>query len=402
MLTERRAELWDVRTGKQRAAVPLADVPQPMAGLTIPLTIPSIGSFLSCAAPLFSRDGKTLVVGVTTGDGDAVLLIDPEKGQLRQRIKRFPNPFLAIQGDGKSLAGAASSGGRLELALCNLDTFRVRTVLDKPVPGKRTIEGLAFSPDGGKLATLERGVGGSPQDACYVRVWDARTGGQLAKMEGKVAAGAGHGRGKTPAGVRSPAATTRSPAGNRPDKQPAGGAGSMFGVGGGWQGNMAGAGGPMEIEPSSEFSPLRMLFSPDAGRLAIMRMGFGGESTIDLWNLVGTVSPGDTPSAEPGRKPSRSTREPDRKENTRTWTSADGRFTVEAELVADSGDKITLKKKSALRSRFRWQSSAGRTGNMSRDCESPAMRRPKVPQPLTRRRNTRPVERRSNGHSAKA
>ena len=60
VLTERRAELWDVRTGKQRAAVPLADVPQPMAGLTIPLTIPSIGSFLSCAAPLFRATARRL------------------------------------------------------------------------------------------------------------------------------------------------------------------------------------------------------------------------------------------------------------------------------------------------------------------------------------------------------
>ena len=81
--------------------------------------------------------------------------------------------------------------------------------------------------------------------------------------------------------------------------------------------------------------------------MALLDIGVGhvSDATLDLWSLEGILSPGNAPPAE--ARPSAG--DLGGKEKLRLWTSAEGRFTVEAELAADSGDKITLKKKSGAK-----------------------------------------------------
>ena len=113
-------------------------------------------------------------------------MIDVPSGKTRRTVEKFPNRFLAFQADGKSVAGC-SRGGRLKLALCSLATGEVKSVLDQEVPLEKTVEQIAFSLDGSKLATSERNfVNGTLQyDAYTIRLWDALTGKQLAEFEGR-------------------------------------------------------------------------------------------------------------------------------------------------------------------------------------------------------------------------
>jgi WD40 repeat protein len=75
-----------------------------------------------------------------------------------------------------------------------------------------------------------------------------------------------------------------------------------------------------------------LAFSPDESLV----VSAPGNGIVTLWEI--TTQP--ETAAKPGAAA---------KPVLRTWTSADGRFTVEAELAADSGDKITLKKKSGAK-----------------------------------------------------
>jgi hypothetical protein len=197
-------------------------------------------------------------------------------------------------------------------------------VLDQEVPLKRIIEQIAFSADGSKLATSEsKLVGGTPQyDSYTVHLRDVSTGKQLAEFEGRAKPGA------------------RVPAARQGKTPPAMAFGGFQGAGGN---RLAGGFGPAargEYEAFAGMLALKLRFSPDGAQLALLdtSMGHTTDATLDLWNLADVISPGDSPSTASG--------EPRGKEKIRRWTSADGRFTVEAEFVAASGDKITLKKKS--------------------------------------------------------
>jgi WD40 repeat protein len=353
-----RAELWDVRNAKLRAAIPLVAWRREERAMGGAVVMGDTAHSWPWPAPLFSPDGKTLIAAAATmegarvgpggqadvasGNDDAIFVIDAETGKTRHVIRKFPDRFLAFLADGKSVAGAASRGAHLKLALCNLETQQVKTVLEQAVPSKKTIEQIAFSPDGSKLATMEGDLlsGASRQDAYSVHVWDTRTGEQLAELEGRArpAAGAGQGRpGKTPTAGRSPAEAKPGARGSRPGKTPAAAD---------WAGNMLGLAAQGEFEAFSGMIPPRLLFSPDATRLALINGGFGPQAAIDLWTLAGPVSPHDSLSAAPRAEARPSPAEPERKEAFRTWTSADGKFTVEAQLLRADGDAAVLKKKS--------------------------------------------------------
>ena len=102
-----------------------------------------------------------------------------------------------------------------------------------------------------------------------------------------------------------------------------------------------------------------LVFSPDETILA----GVGVDGTVTIWDVSkflprtpgeadeGDASePGDRdPKAKPGpaaEKPATPAKpEEERKPQFRTWTSADGRFTVEAEFVKAIGGKVTLRKR---------------------------------------------------------
>jgi WD40 repeat protein len=74
-------------------------------------------------------------------------------------------------------------------------------------------------------------------------------------------------------------------------------------------------------------------FSPDESLVA----SAPGDGVVTVWDITA-----DRPAAsrDAGTQPAKAAAKP----VPRTWTSADGRFTVEAEFVAAAGDKITLKK----------------------------------------------------------
>ena len=193
------------------------------------------------------------------------------------------------------------------------------------------VEQIAFSPDGSKLATSERDlVSGAPQyDGYTIHLWDAVTGKQLAEFEGR----------RAKPGTRAPQA--------RQGKTPP----VAMGFGG------LGPAAQAEYEAFSAAFPGKpqLRFSPNGSQLALLDASAGHliDATLDLWNLAEVVSPGNAPAAASSADAKPSSAEAKQssggqggKEKLRLWTSADGQFTVEAELAADAGDKITLKKAS--------------------------------------------------------
>ncbi len=259
-----RAELWDVRTGKQVGAAPLVvwnrQGGPANAGVVVGKSRPS----LPWPGPLFSPDGKTLVAATAavsgvrggagraaesaTGDEEAIVVIDAETGNVRRTIEGMPNETLAFRPNGKSVAGAAGRGERLRLTLCDLETGRLKPLLNKQLSSGRTIEHLAFSPDGSRLATLERdAASGSQPDAYWLRLWDTRTGELQVEVE----------RPGSAASRLKPPRPGKTPAASQPGSLPAGAGGA---------GGMSWPGAPFRPIPRgpyelpAAFVPARLVF----------------------------------------------------------------------------------------------------------------------------------------------
>jgi WD40 repeat protein len=136
--------LWDVRERKERASVPLPEAKE------------SAGHALA-----FTPDGGTLLVGVSAGGGLALQVWD-----VGAAAKRLDLPdrttLLALSPDGKILACPEPGG-----------TIRLRDLSGKvarTLKGHRgDVTGVAFSPDGGRLASVSKDDGS-------VRLWDVETG----------------------------------------------------------------------------------------------------------------------------------------------------------------------------------------------------------------------------------
>jgi WD40 repeat protein len=121
--------------------------------------------------------------------------------------------------------------------------------------------------------------------------------------------------------------------------------------------------GPVAPSPSAVYGPL--VFAPDETALA----GIGFDGTAIVWDLkrwlpkgkpkpqaaeedlgVNTPRPGPAGKGKPAAKPGAKTKpapaaKPALPPQFRTWTSADGRFTVAAEFVKAIGGRVTLRKR---------------------------------------------------------
>ncbi len=151
--------VWDTASGKE-----LCVLPAPVSGWTM---------------RAFSPDGRVLYTGAWQGP---VRAWDVDTGKERpafdkeQRVTRS----LVVSPDGRWLAAAdhpqAAGGARAEVAAWDLTTGRLAHRL-RPRPESARAWGLAFSPDGTRLAA----VGGdayrrSGGPAGFLLVWDLRTG----------------------------------------------------------------------------------------------------------------------------------------------------------------------------------------------------------------------------------
>jgi WD40 repeat protein len=263
VMTGALAELREMPSGKWRGMVPLLALPSKDSATTGGPRRQVSSRSRAWPAPLFSPDGKTLAATPDTADGNRVgpngtaegpvYVIDVATGKLRRILEGFPNRFLAFHADG-SLLGVASRGPRLKLAIGNLETGKIKSVLDEEVPSKLTIVHVAFSPDGKWLATTEHELEfGIPRaDAYKIHVWDVQTGKQIAEL-----------RDNAPPYLR--------------DKVRQRLADESF-------------------EPSSHVNSARLVFSPDARRLALC-ISCWGSNVIDLWTLGKGVAAGGRPAA---------------------------------------------------------------------------------------------------------
>ena len=139
---ELEAQLWDVATGQEKAAL-------------------RCRATASRAPPVFSPDGSILAVS----DAEVVRLWDTASGRLRGVVS--DGHLMAFSPDGSTIACASDWVG---VRLSDLDTMQTIRVFDEP-------DGcfdLAFSPDGQTLATAN-------QDG-MVRLWRVTTGRQMATL----------------------------------------------------------------------------------------------------------------------------------------------------------------------------------------------------------------------------
>jgi WD40 repeat protein len=133
--------------------------------------------------PLFTPDGKTLIVGAVTGkakeacyihfwdvdSGKLLHTLQPAEGKLDDAAATFFH--VALAPDGKTLACYGSIGDAPLLVLYDLDKKFQKRVLASSQPGFA----VAFSPDGATLAT------GDKKGA--VALWSVTSGEMLASYE---------------------------------------------------------------------------------------------------------------------------------------------------------------------------------------------------------------------------
>jgi WD40 repeat protein/tRNA A-37 threonylcarbamoyl transferase component Bud32 len=147
-----RAKVWDVRTGREAYRI---RGPGHLSGLF--------------EAVAFSPDGRYLAA---SNGGQAILLCEARTGKAVRTLEGGARS-LSFSPDGRSLA--AAGGGNL--TLWDVDTAKkyipvTPNVNARTYPGEAHIDGVAYGPDGRRLATWGDGV----------RVWDAVSGAELATL----------------------------------------------------------------------------------------------------------------------------------------------------------------------------------------------------------------------------
>jgi WD40 repeat protein len=156
---DKTVKLWDVPTGQ--------------------LSFTLIGHQKSIYAVAFSPDGRTIATG---GHDEAVKLWDSATGQLKETLshKNIRQLFVAVplfSPDGKTLLVAG--GGSRALTLWDPATGKLRAVLSGHVG---LVLNAVFSPDGQLVATSSHDYEGTVSLESSVKLWDAGTG----KLKGKL------------------------------------------------------------------------------------------------------------------------------------------------------------------------------------------------------------------------
>src|SRR5262249_12682908 len=130
--------------------------------------------------PLFSRDGRALLVNISAIAG-VLTLFDTASGRrlgtIERKISHCPDP-VAFSPDGRTVAIADGDGHLVEA-----ETGRERLQLAGS-PG-HPIRDIRFSPDGTKVVTLSSGPGSSTRgsDVISACLWDACDGRRLAVLK---------------------------------------------------------------------------------------------------------------------------------------------------------------------------------------------------------------------------
>jgi WD40 repeat protein len=179
---DKTVKVWDVRTGQQTLAI---------AGHTVPVW-----------SVAFSLDGKRLASGSGGRGGSALRnpvelkVWDAQTGQeLLTLLKGVVGTVsgMAFSPDGKRLAGAYSEGqrsGQQRPALSIVSTVKVWDAQtgQELLSLKGGWGGVAFSPDGKRLVSMSGGgtgpIGARPGPS-DVKVWDAQTGQELLSIKGQ-------------------------------------------------------------------------------------------------------------------------------------------------------------------------------------------------------------------------
>jgi WD40 repeat protein len=327
---------WDTRTKKLLAS----STPK-----WLNVTDPSIA---------FSPDGK--LVGVTEPDSDPVLrsrdkqaLMAMLKGhdvfydlatgkeRFRREVPRYDGHYIQFLSDGKSYATSdRREEDRVSMNVVALESGHSRQTFDIELPAKAFIDATLFSSDGRLLAV----VNATPPQ---IALWDVQTGRKLTTLDnqrsrvkstyhlmpnfspnnlafstdGKRLAAA-----KCPQGIWSWGQSSRIGSSARAGAVGTGGAG-MGGMG---MGGMGGGGGG---------------FIDKDGNMITPHKASDDELYIEVWNIGNATENPKTPADMPSKSANGERPRP----AMRTWTSADGKFTVEAELVAVRDGAVTLRRR---------------------------------------------------------
>jgi WD40 repeat protein len=162
-----RVHLYDAKTGEWKKE--LLD-PELKTADGKPATAAHLSLVESLA---YCPDGHTLA----TGSFREITLWDPDTGAVKRRLGGFADKVVALawSADGKYLAaggGAPTEDGEVKL----FDAETLAPVLELKQPHSDTVFGLAFTPDGKKLATA-----GADK---FVKVWEFPSGKFLKSFEG--------------------------------------------------------------------------------------------------------------------------------------------------------------------------------------------------------------------------
>jgi WD40 repeat protein len=156
----REATVWDVATGKRRV------LKGAISGL------------------VFSPDGRRVATRAASGDRGRgfepfranflVRVVDVETGEVVMALKELATGSMAFSPDGAHLATSTPTTG--EAVVWEVATGKARHRLKGH---GATVSGIAFSPDGRRIATVSQAV--NPRLGT-VKLWDARTGSELLEL----------------------------------------------------------------------------------------------------------------------------------------------------------------------------------------------------------------------------
>jgi hypothetical protein len=245
------------------------------------------------------------------------------KERFRKEVQNRWQHRIHFLPDGKSYAAVDTRSSELvQMEIISVETGRSVRIFDLRFPEKTYVSGeeVLFSPDGGRLAVFS-----TPSE---ITVWDVRSGKKEAIVDCQ------RGRAKTffAASPAFPKSLAFSPdgkllagaiLGERVGQGKVKGMEGRLVMPGGVKGGLKGAGGLI-----------------GGGMPGGMRMDMDA-CLIELWN-IDEVAKNPPPPAKPPSRPTDAKRP---HSAMRMWTSADGKFTIEAELVGVQDGKATLRRR---------------------------------------------------------